>query len=374
MTDAVASTRTDTSSHTGAAPTAGVTVTGLQKAFGSYPVLTGVDLVVPEGSITAILGPSGSGKTTLLRLLAGFTHPDEGTITIGGRIVDGAGRHLRPEARHVGYVPQEGSLFPHLDVEANIGFGLPRSQRRTRVGELLEMTELTELAGRYPHELSGGQQQRVALARALAPNPSLVLLDEPFSSLDATLRVAVRLEVTHILRRAGTTTVIVTHDQDEALSMADQVAVLRHGQVAQAGPPRSVYDRPVDADLARFVGEANLLQGTIRSGQAQTPLGLLALIDGPSVGVEGTPVIVLIRPEQIHIAAGQTGETTGTVTGHDYHGHDALVTIDTGPYDGTPGAAINIRCVGSDALPLGATVALRAVGPVMAWPALTNPG
>ena len=373
MTETVASAQTgDPSSHAGAVVKPGVTVTDLYKAFGDHPVLTGVDLVVPEGSITAILGPSGSGKTTLLRLLAGFTYPDQGAITIGGRLVDGPGRHIRSEARHVGYVPQEGSLFPHLDVKANIGFGLPRSQRRTRVGELLEMTELTELSGRYPHQLSGGQQQRVALARALAPNPSLVLLDEPFSSLDATLRSAVRLEVTHILRRAGTTTVIVTHDQDEALSMADQVAVLRHGQVAQAGPPRYVYDRPVDADLARFVGEANLLPGTIRSGQAHTALGLLPLIDGPSAHVEGTSVVVLIRPEQIYIAAGQTGATTGTVTGHDYHGHDALVTIDTGVYNGTPGPAINIRCVGSDALTPGATVALRAVGPVMAWIAPTN--
>lgn len=364
----------DPSSLAGATATTGVTVTALYKAFGDHPVLAGVDLVVPEGSITAILGPSGSGKTTLLRLLAGFTHPDQGTITIGGRLVDGPGRHLRSQARQVGYVPQEGSLFPHLDVKANIGFGLPRSQRRKRVGELLETTELTELAGRYPHQLSGGQQQRVALARALAPNPSLVLLDEPFSSLDATLRSAVRMEVTHILRRAGTTTVIVTHDQDEALSMADQVAVLRHGQVAQAGPPRYVYDRPLDADLARFVGEANLLPGTIRSGRAHTVLGPLPLIDGPAMHAEGTTVVVLIRPEQIHVGAGQTGETTGTVTGHDYHGHDALVTIDTSQHNGTPGPAISIRCVGSDALTPGATVALRAAGPVMVWPAPTNSG
>jgi len=346
----------------------GVTVTGLFKAFGRHAVLRGVDLAVPDGTVTAILGPSGSGKTTLLRILAGFVPPDGGTICIGGTEVDGPQRHVAPEVRRVGYVPQEGSLFPHLDVEANVAFGVPRAQRRAKVAELLEMTGISELAHRYPHQLSGGQQQRVALARALAPSPSLVLLDEPFSSLDAALRASVRLDVTAILRQAGTTTVIVTHDQDEALSMADQVAVLRHGQVAQAGRPEQVYDRPVDADLSRFVGEANLLAGSIRGGRADTILGSLPLMDGPSGLAEGTAVLVLVRPEQIQVVAPTPGGGLAGIVRHsDYHGHDSLVTVATG------NETLNVRCTGSTHLSPGADVALEVTGAVVAWAAPTTP-
>ena len=224
-----------------------VTVTGLGKAFGAHPVLAGLDLEVQAGSLTAILGPSGSGKTTLLRLLAGFERADAGTIGIGGVLVDGPGVHLPPERRRIGYVPQEGSLFPHLTVAANVGFGLPARRhgaRQRRAGQVEALLETVGLAGfgrRYPHQLSGGQQQRVALARALAIEPAVVLLDEPFASLDAHLRASVRADVQEIFRRAGTTAVLVTHDQDEALSVADRVAALRDGRIAQCAPPDDLY-------------------------------------------------------------------------------------------------------------------------------------
>src|SRR4051812_7811614 len=210
-----------------------LTVTAVTKSYGATPVLTGVDLHVPEGSFTALLGPSGCGKTTLLRLVAGFDDPDRGTVGVGGRRVAGAGRSVPARRRHIGFVPQEGGLFPHLSVAGNVTFGLPRRQRRDagRVRELLDLVGLDPaLATRAPHQLSGGQQQRVALARALAPQPSLVLLDEPFSSLDASLRDEARRAVAAALRAAGATAVLVTHDQAEALSTADQVAVLRGGR------------------------------------------------------------------------------------------------------------------------------------------------
>ena len=231
----------------------GFDVRGVHKSYGDHRVLRGVDLTIETGSLTAILGASGSGKTTLLRILAGFERADSGTITMGDRVVDDGHRHLAPERRRVGYVPQEGALFPHLSVAGNVAFGLDRAARRgERVSELLELVGLGDLGHRYPHQLSGGQQQRVALARALAINPAIVLLDEPFSSLDAALRASVRADVVTALRTAGATALLVTHDQDEALSMADRVAVLRDGVIAQIGAPQQLYDRPADVDLAGF--------------------------------------------------------------------------------------------------------------------------
>ena len=342
-----------------------VTITGVTKGFGSQPVLRGVDIEIPQGSVTAVLGSSGSGKTTLLRILAGFERADAGEITIGGTLMDGPGRHVAPQARKVGYVPQEGCLFPHLDVTGNVGFGLPRAQRAKRVPEMLELTGLADLAGRYPHQLSGGQQQRVALARALAPDPALLLLDEPFSSLDAFLRTSVRLEVLRVLRDAGTTTVIVTHDQDEALSMADQVAVLRHGLVAHAAPPQELYSRPADAALAQFVGDANLLPGTVRGGRAETAFGPLPLTDGSPDFAEGTAVVVLVRPEQLRLLPpGEPGGVEGVVAQCDYHGHDTVVTADT-----EAAGQVTARCAGAVTLPPGARVAFRVNGPVAGWPA-----
>jgi iron(III) transport system ATP-binding protein len=339
-------------------------VTGLYKAFGAHPVLTGVDLEVPAGSLTAILGPSGSGKTTLLRLMAGFDRPDAGTITIGGSAVDGPGIYVAPERRRIGYVPQEGSLFPHLTVEANVGFGLPARERRG--GQVANMLEAVGLAGfgrRYPHQLSGGQQQRVALARALAIQPALVLLDEPFASLDAHLRASVRADVQEIFRRAGTTAVLVTHDQDEALSIADRVAALRGGKIAQYAAPGDLYTRPVDADLASFIGEANLLDGVLNAGTVKTILGTL-LIDGDADLRDGQ-VTVLVRPEQIELVSGGDG-TPGLVTSYGYHGHDAVVHVR--PERDADRQMIIVRIIGEHQLQPGTPVSLRAHGPVHAWP------
>jgi iron(III) transport system ATP-binding protein len=342
-----------------------VAVTGLHKAFGAHRVLTGVDLEVPAGSLTAILGPSGSGKTTLLRLLAGFEHADAGTITIGDGLVDGPGTYVPPERRRIGYVPQEGSLFPHLTVEANVGFGLPARERRGgRAASMLELVGLGGLGRRYPHQLSGGQQQRVALARALAIEPAVVLLDEPFASLDAHLRASVRADVQQIFRRAGTTAVLVTHDQDEALSVADRVAALRDGTIAQYASPEDLYCRPVDVDLASFVGDANLLEGVLSEGAVKTLLGNLPL--DPAATAVGTAgqVTVLIRPEQIELAV--TDGLPGRVTSFGYHGHDAVVRVRPDHATDTP--TIVVRLVGAHHLAPGSPVTLRARGPVFAWP------
>src|SRR5271155_3052315 len=243
---------------------ADVRISALMKSFGRTAILRGVDLAVPSGALFAILGASGSGKTTLLRLLSGFERADSGTIEIDGRQVSGPGVHLPPERRQVGYVTQEGSLFPHLSVAANVVFGLRRSERRDRVKaeEILESVGLpASYASRGPHELSGGEQQRVAIARPLAPRPKLVLLDEPFSALDAALRVETRAAVIRALAEEGTTGVLVTHDQAEALSMGTQVSVLRHGELVQTASPRDLYQTPVDLKVAQFVGEAVVLPG-----------------------------------------------------------------------------------------------------------------
>jgi iron(III) transport system ATP-binding protein len=352
-----------------------VAVTGLYKAFGSHRVLTGVDLEVPAGSLTAILGPSGSGKTTLLRLLAGFERADAGTISIGDRLVDGPRVYVTPERRRIGYVPQEGSLFPHLTVAANVGFGLPARQRRgAEVASMLEAVGLGGFGRRYPHQLSGGQQQRVALARALAIRPAVVLLDEPFASLDAHLRASVRADVQRLLAEAGTTSVLVTHDQDEALSTADRVAVLRDGRIAQCAAPQQLYSSPVDADMARFIGEANLIPGQLNGSSVQTLFGKLPVMHAdPSVATH-CPATVLIRPEQVELLPGADeldGAVAARVTGYGYHGHDAVVTVLPEAVQAGQDAVARpliVRTLGGDALPLGAPVMLRARGPVLAWP------
>ncbi|MFN2497394.1 MAG: ABC transporter ATP-binding protein, partial [Pseudonocardiaceae bacterium] len=239
-------------------------VRGVVKSFGATTVLRGVDLSVPKGALAAVLGPSGCGKTTLLRVVAGFDRADAGEVVIGGRLVSGPGVAVPPERRRVGMVPQEGALFPHLSVAGNVGFGLPRRQRTSRVAEMLDLVGLGGYGARMPHELSGGQQQRVALARALAPGPALVLLDEPFSALDTGLRAALREDVRRALHATGATAVLVTHDQQEALSTADLVAVLQAGTIVQAGPPAELYQAPRDLDVATFLGEAVLLDAVLR--------------------------------------------------------------------------------------------------------------
>jgi iron(III) transport system ATP-binding protein len=343
-------------------------VSGLDKAFGGRSVLTGVDLEVPENSLTAILGPSGSGKTTLLRVIVGFEHADGGTVQLGGKIVDGPGVYVQSERRRIGYVPQEGGLFPHLTVAANVAFGLPRRERRGKViGELLDAVGMAGLGHRFPHQLSGGQQQRVALARALAIKPDLVLLDEPFGSLDANLRATIRADVRHLLSEAGATAVLVTHDQDEALSTADQVAVLRQGKIVQCAAPQDLYTRPADPEVARFIGEANLVDGVLGDGSVETLLGALPVQASGREMPDPGPVTVLVRPEQIEISEQNgTHGLTGRIVALGYHGHDAVVHVEPEQQPGT--AAIVVRTLGGCELPAGARVTLRARGPVPAWP------
>ncbi len=367
-----------------------VSIAGVAKSFGGLSVLSGVDLEVPSGSFTAILGPSGSGKTTLLRIIAGFERPDAGEVRLGSEMVDDAGHGFVPcERRRIGYVPQEGALFPHLSVGRNVAFGLTRADRRgTRVDELLELVGLAGLARRYPHQLSGGQQQRVALARALAPGPEIVLLDEPFSSLDASLRASVRAEVHDVLRLAGATSVLVTHDQDEALSMADQVAILRGGVIAQINSPSSLYRLPRDAELAQFLGEANLVEGTASGKTVQTALGELE-VAAPGPTVEAAPtsgpapapaaapaepplgqgrlqgrVKVMVRPEQLVLDDDGASGVSSVVRSYEYFGHDAVVRVqpDNG---GLP--ELVVRITGGTPLVPGTRVGVSVHGAVMVW-------
>jgi iron(III) transport system ATP-binding protein len=345
-----------------------VVVSGLTKSFGEHVVLDNLDLEVPEGSLTAVLGPSGSGKTTLLRLLAGFERPDKGRISLGDRVVEDEHAHLQPEHRHIGYVPQDGALFPHLNAAGNVGFGLPRSERKNgRVEELLDLVGLTGEGGRYPHQLSGGMQQRVALARALAARPSLVLLDEPFASLDAALRAEVRADVARALTGTGTTSVLVTHDQDEALSLADRVAVLRGGRVAQCAGPEEIYLDPLDPALATFVGDANLVPGTVRAGMALTALGPLAIAEPSTPMRESDNVVVLVRPEQVELhEANGAGGLSGRVVGCHYYGHDMLVTIEMAGKAGER-SLLSARLTRRSPLGNGSAVTVAVTGPVKVW-------
>ncbi len=344
---------------------ADVRLSAVTKAFGGTPILRGVDLAVPSGALFAILGASGSGKTTVLRLLSGFERADSGTIEIDGRKVSGPGLHLAPEKRLVGYVAQEGSLFPHLSVAANVVFGLPWRERRDRfrAETLLETVGLpASYAGRGPHELSGGEQQRVALARALAPRPKLVLLDEPFSALDASLRVETRQAVAAVLRAAGATALLVTHDQSEALSMGREVAVLRDGVLAQVAPPEVLYREPVDGALAQFVGEAALMPGVVSSGLADCALGRLELARPAPDG----PAEVMIRPEQIRIEPEGAAARVLAVT---YYGHDASVSLALEP----GGEPVTARVAGHLAPREGVRVSLKVEGPAMAYPRAAPP-
>ncbi|GAA2523016.1 ABC transporter ATP-binding protein [Pilimelia columellifera] len=340
-----------------------LTMTDVRKSYGPVSALTGVDLRAPEGSLTAVLGPSGCGKTTLLRCVAGFERVDAGAITVADRTVAGPGTHVPPHRRRVAVVPQEGALFPHLSVAANVAYGLDRPARRSgRVEEVLALVGLAGYGARMPHQLSGGQQQRVAVARALAPRPPLVLLDEPFSALDAALRGGLRRDVREALRADGATGILVTHDQGEALSMADQVAVMRAGVIVQAGAPAAVYRDPVDAWVANFLGEAVLLPATVAGNAAQSALGPLALAAATTAGGH---VTVLVRPEQIRLdRPGATG-VPGVVLRQDFHGHDALVVI--GLADDVTVTARVLDAV--PAVAIGDRVSLTVVGPVRAFAA-----
>lgn len=290
----------------------------VERRFGDVAALDGFNLDVHTGNVMTLLGPSGSGKTTALRLFAGFDRPDHGSIEIGGVVVADDDTFVAPENRRVGMVFQDYALFPHLTVERNVSYGVPKEMRTRRVAETLELVGLASLKDRLPHELSGGEQQRVALARALAPAPRVILLDEPFSNLDAALRTRVRTEVADILRTAGTTAVFVTHDQEEALSTSDFVAVMRSGKVVQAARPSDLYHDPIDEWVAGFLGDADFFGGHATAGRVSTPVGVFP------TDLEGS-VQVMIRPESVVLSPNESG--TAVVRQRQFFGHDQLVTV-----------------------------------------------
>jgi iron(III) transport system ATP-binding protein len=329
------------------------------KRFGAATVLDDVTLTVPEGSLTAILGASGSGKTTLLRIIAGFDRLDAGTLRIGGQVVDDGTHSVSAQRRRIGYVPQDGALFPNLTALGNIAFGLRRGDHG-RAGELLELVGLSGLGDRRPHQLSGGQQQRVALARALAVRPGVILLDEPFSALDASMRASVRRDVARILAETGTTTILVTHDQDEALSMADQVALLQNGRILAAAPPRDLYSAPGTAAVANSLGQVNVLIASLHGGVARCVLGEIALAE-PAVSERG---LVLVRAENIDVRESEAPGLVGArVLQFDYFGHDSIAHLEVPAAQGERPVQIVARIVGDRSLVVGQRVWLGTNGP-----------
>jgi iron(III) transport system ATP-binding protein len=340
-----------------------VRLEGVEKRFGETVAVAGVDLDLAEGEIVAVLGPSGCGKTTLLRLIAGFERPDAGTVTVGGEAVAGHRAWVAPERRRIGMVFQDYALFPHLRVNGNVAFGLSRrsaGEREQRTGRTLELVGLADKGDRYPHELSGGERQRVALARALAPEPEVVLLDEPFSSLDATLRADLRRDVEEILRTANATALLVTHDQEEALSLADRVAVMRDGRIRQQGTPEEVYGRPADHWVTAFLGDAEVLPGIAAGGAVECELGRFPI----PAELEGE-VDVVIRPESVALAQGRAprGDRSyeGVVVAREYYGHDQLVVVEL-----PSGRRVRSRSVGFPIWHPGDHVRVWVDGPVNA--------
>ena len=263
----------------------------------------GIDLTVAKGEIVALLGPSGCGKTTTLRLIAGLERPDAGTVSLRGEPVSGEGRFVPAERREIGFMFQDFALFPHLTILENVAFGLKRlrsAARKERALAMLAEVGLADRAGDYPDKLSGGQRQRVALARALAPAPSIMLLDEPFSGLDAGLRQSLRADTVHALRRAGCSAVMVTHDPEEAMFMADRVALMKDGRIEQVGTPAELYNHPASPFVAAFFGEVNRFATVVQNGECWTPAGVVETPGLPS----GTPVEIIVRPEELEVKYG----------------------------------------------------------------------
>jgi iron(III) transport system ATP-binding protein len=329
----------------------------LVKRFGNVDALAGASLAVERGDVLALLGPSGCGKTTLLRAIAGFEVPDQGEVILDGAVLSGPQHTVPPERRRVGMVFQDFALFPHMDVAANLAFGLPRGANRARrVEELLALVGLEGLGKRMPHELSGGQQQRVAIARALGAEPVLMLLDEPFSNLDPSVRQRVRAELRELIRRVGITVVFVTHDQEEALSVAEQVAVMMDGRVHQTGTPREIYARPVSRAVGEFIGEANFLPGEVRGDLAESELGSLVVrADFQGHGD------VMVRAEDIKVS--MEGGVAAEVVVVEYYGHDLLMTLRL-----NSGRVVRARQPAGMHLAPGQRVGLIVKGEALAFP------
>jgi len=334
----------------------------VSKAFGTTRAVKDVSLEIERGAIHVLLGASGCGKTTVLRLIAGLEVPDSGEIWLNGERVAGQGAWAPPEARRIGMVFQDYALFPHMTVRQNVLFALSAlngklspAERERRARQMLEMVGLAQHLDRFPHQLSGGEQQRVALARALAPSPSVVLLDEPFSNLDAALRRSMREEVRQILRAANTTAIFVTHDQEEALSLADTVVIMRQGRIEQVGAPQEVYLRPANPEVAAFLGEANFIEGVAQGEVAHCALGTLPLAS-PMYG----KVSLMIRPEALRLTASQEGNAE--VIAIRFFGHDQLLQLRF-PDETT----LEVRTWGNAELALGEHVAVSVRGNVMAY-------
>jgi len=326
-------------------------LSGVSKSFAATVAVRDVTLRAPAGSQTVLLGPSGCGKTTLLRIIAGLEHEDAGVVSIDGERLSCDGRGLPPEKRRVGMVFQDWGLFPHMTVERNVAFGLSREQIADgAVERTLDMMRMTKLASRRPHELSAGQAQRVALARALAPRPRLLLFDEPFSSLDAELRVRVRTEVAQLMRELAMTAVYVTHDQEEAFVLGDEIAVMASGRIVQQGAPERIYLEPASAWVAGMLGEANLIPGDAVGDVANTCCGQVPLLRARSGDCQ-----VLARPEHLAISAGDQA----TVTAVEFYGHDTVYRVTTA--DDEP--VVLVRAGAAPSHQVGDRVSLAYTGP-----------
>jgi iron(III) transport system ATP-binding protein len=325
-----------------------VCVHRVSKSFGAARAVYRADLCVGRGEFVALLGPSGCGKTTLLRLIAGFELPDEGEVGLEGTTVADRRTWVAPERRRVGIVFQDYALFPHLTVAQNVTFGVRGRDRPRRLREVLELVGLTGHERRYPHELSGGQQQRVALARALAPQPSIVLLDEPWSNIDPLLRGSMRDELAAILRTAGVTTILVTHDREEAFSIADRIALMVGGSIVQSGAPEDVYFNPVNRWAAEFAGAGNLVPGLVEGDLVETPLGRFRVASANPGGA----VRALIRPELLELRPDPVG--SAEVVGREFRGHDVFYRLRIGD-----GPLLLSQRPSTEAVSLGARVSVH---------------